>query len=220
MASPHRSWREPWSRRSESSLIAKGFDAANDGGFEPSQGVVARTLAPAHVIAVASPDYMKGRRKPANPEDLAEPDGIVMRSLRNAAGESRPAELRQQLAFDDPAAMTRAAVLGLGITRITVPDALPLLHSGANPYCTEVVRRCRTDFAVPREPDPDARKDASIRRHSSKRNWRHFFREPRLTDQPSRIDVAAMSASSRMRTLTAVGAPALPGQALAKAHRI
>ncbi|HEY0502128.1 MAG TPA: LysR substrate-binding domain-containing protein [Lysobacter sp.] len=122
-------------------LVAEGFDAAIGGGFELSQGVVARTLAPAHVIAVASPDYMKGRRKPANPEDLAELDGIVMRSartgrirqwtLRNAAGESRPTELRQQLVFNDPAAMTRAAVLGLGITMIAVPDALPFLDSGA-----------------------------------------------------------------------------------------
>lgn len=121
-------------------LVAEGFDAAIGGGFELAQGVVARTLAPAHVIAVASPDYMKGRRKPATPEALAELDGIVMRSartgrirqwtVRNAAGETQAAELRHTLVFNDPAAMTRAAVLGLGVTMIAVPDALPFLERG------------------------------------------------------------------------------------------
>lgn len=122
-------------------LIAEGFDAAIGGGFELSPGVVARALAPAHIIAVASPGYMKGRRKPAVPEDLAELDGIVMRSartgrvrqweMRDAAGTKRSGELRQHLVFNDPAAMTRAAVLGLGATMIAVPDALPYLDSGA-----------------------------------------------------------------------------------------
>lgn len=121
-------------------LVAEGFDAAIGGGFELAQGVVARTLAPAHIIAVASPAYMKGRRKPSSPEELAELDGIVMRSartgrirqwtLRNAAGAAQAAELRQSFVFNDPAAMTRAAVLGLGVTMIAVPDALPYLDRG------------------------------------------------------------------------------------------
>ncbi|MFB8831933.1 LysR family transcriptional regulator [Azotobacter sp. CWF10] len=121
-------------------LVAEGFDAAIGGGFELAQGVVARTLAPAHIIAVASPAYMKSRRKPSSPEELAELDGIVMRSartgrirqwtLRNAAGAVQAAELRQSFVFNDPAAMTRAAVLGLGVTMIAVPDALPYLDRG------------------------------------------------------------------------------------------
>jgi DNA-binding transcriptional LysR family regulator len=119
-------------------LIAEGFDAAIGGGFELSAGVVARTLAPAHIIAVASPAYMRGRRKPATPEDLAELDGIVMRSartgrvrqwtMRNAAGETCPCELRQHIVLNDPAAMVRAAVLGLGVSLVAVPDALPFLE--------------------------------------------------------------------------------------------
>jgi DNA-binding transcriptional LysR family regulator len=35
-------------------LVAEGYDAAIGGGFELSPGIVARTLAPAHIIAVAS----------------------------------------------------------------------------------------------------------------------------------------------------------------------
>lgn len=121
-------------------LIAEGFDAAIGGGFELAQGMVARTLAPAHIIAVASPTYMKGRRNPFSPEELAELDGIVMRpartgrirqwTLRNASGAVQAAELRQSFVFNDPAAMTRAAVLGLGVTMTAVPDALPYLDRG------------------------------------------------------------------------------------------
>lgn len=121
-------------------LVAEGFDAAIGGGFELSQGVVARALAPAHIVAVASPTYMKGRRKPSTPDELSELDGIVMRStrtgrirqwtLRNAAGATESAELSHHLVFNDPAPMTRAAVLGLGATMISVPDALPYLERG------------------------------------------------------------------------------------------
>jgi DNA-binding transcriptional LysR family regulator len=122
-------------------LIAEGFDAAIGAGFELSPGVVARPLAPAHVIAVTSPAYMQGRKKPVDPEGLAALDGICMRSsrtgrirhwtMRNAAGRKLPVEMREQLVFNDPAAMTRAAVLGLGVAMIAVPDALPYLESGA-----------------------------------------------------------------------------------------
>ena len=34
------------------------------------------------------------------------------------------------LVFNDPAAMTRAAALGLGVTMIAMPDALPFLERG------------------------------------------------------------------------------------------
>jgi DNA-binding transcriptional LysR family regulator len=122
-------------------LIAEGFDAAIGAGFELSLGVVARPLAPAHVIAVASPAYMQGRKKPLDPEGLAALDGIWMRSsrtgrirhwtMRNVAGRELPVQMREQLVFNDPAAMTRAAVLGLGLAMIAVPDALPYLESGA-----------------------------------------------------------------------------------------
>ncbi len=121
-------------------LVAEGFDAAIGGGFDLAQGVVARALAPAHIIAVASPGYMKGRRKPLHPGDLSELDGIVMRSartgrirrwtLRNAAGAAQVADLKSTLTLNDPAAMTRAATLGLGVSMIAVPDALPYLERG------------------------------------------------------------------------------------------
>jgi DNA-binding transcriptional LysR family regulator len=122
-------------------LIAEGFDAAIGGGFELPQGIVSRALAPHHLIAVASPSYLKGRILPSVPADLASFEGIVMRSsrtrrvrkrqMRNAAGEEMDVPLKPTITFDDPQAMRQAAVLGLGVTQFVVPDALPFLKSGA-----------------------------------------------------------------------------------------
>ncbi len=122
-------------------LIAEGFDAAIGGGIELQPGLVSRVLAPLHIIAVASPDYMKGRTSPTDPADLAAFDGIVMRSsrtgrirerqMRNASGTQMPAPIKANLTFDDPEAMCRAALLGLGVTLIAVPHALPHLERGA-----------------------------------------------------------------------------------------
>jgi DNA-binding transcriptional LysR family regulator len=121
-------------------LIAEGFDAAIGGGFELAQGIVSRALAPHHLIAVASPSYLKGRIPPSVPTDLASLDGIAMRPsrtrrvrsrpMRNAAGVEMEAPLKSTMAFDDPQAMRQAAVLGLGVTQIVVPDALPFLENG------------------------------------------------------------------------------------------
>jgi len=120
---------------------AEGFDAAIGGGLELAPGFVSRTLAPLHIIAVASPHYLKGRTPPTDPSGLAAFDGIVMRSMhtgrvrervmRNAAGDEMAVTQKTTIAFDDPEAMCRAALLGLGVTLIAVPHALPHLERGA-----------------------------------------------------------------------------------------
>ena len=122
-------------------LVAEGYDAAIGGGFDLSPGIVARALAPAHIVAVASPAYMAGRVPPAEPSSLAELDGIVMRSLqsgrvrhwtmRDAAGAESAATLREDIVVNDPAAMREAARLGLGVALLAMPDVLPELESGA-----------------------------------------------------------------------------------------
>ncbi|MBB3461538.1 LysR family transcriptional regulator [Rhizobium sp. BK377] len=121
-------------------LIGEGYDAAIGGGFELASGVVARPLAPAHLVAVASPAYMQGRVPPVDPAGLAGLDGIVMKSIntgripqrqmRNAAGEEQPVDLTPRIVVNDPAAMRGAALLGLGVTLISKPDALPFLDTG------------------------------------------------------------------------------------------
>lgn len=122
-------------------IVAEGYDAAIGGGFDLSPGIVARTLAPAHIVAVASPAYMAGRVPPAEPTALAGFDGIVMRSLqsgrirhwtmRDAAGAESAVALREDIVVNDPAAMAEAARLGLGVALLAMPDVLPELESGA-----------------------------------------------------------------------------------------
>ena len=121
-------------------LVAEGYDAAIGGGFELAPGMVSRPLAPAHIIAVASPEYMKRHPHPTVPTDLAGFDAIVMRStrtgrirqwvMRDVSGAEMQAPLQETFVVNDPAAMREAAVLGLGVTLIAVPDVLRDLESG------------------------------------------------------------------------------------------
>lgn len=121
-------------------LIAEGFDAAIGGGIDLPQGVVSRALAPAHLIAVASPSYLAKRPRPSDPAGLKSMAGVVMRStrtgrvrnwmMRNAAGLEMSADLPETVVVSDPAAMCRAAQLGLGVALVSVPDALSHLQEG------------------------------------------------------------------------------------------
>jgi DNA-binding transcriptional LysR family regulator len=65
-------------------LVAEGFSAAIGGGFELSPGIVSCSLAPPHIISVASPNYMENRAPPIDPSGLQALDGIVMRSLQSS----------------------------------------------------------------------------------------------------------------------------------------
>lgn len=121
-------------------LIAEGFDAAIGGGFELPAGVVARELARAHVVAVAAPAWLAGRRAPREPADLAGLPGIYRRSpgtgrlrdrvLRNRAGEEAVVELQPRAVLDDPEAVCRAALAGMGVALVALPHALRHLEAG------------------------------------------------------------------------------------------
>jgi DNA-binding transcriptional LysR family regulator len=121
-------------------LIAEGYDAAMGGGFDLTPGVVSRALAPVHIVAVASPAYMAGRVPPTDPGDLADFDGIVRRlsrtgrvhhlTMRDTVGSEMPAQLGETIMINDPAAMREAAILGLGIALLAVPDVLSSIERG------------------------------------------------------------------------------------------
>lgn len=121
-------------------LIGGAFDAAIGGGIELNQGVIARALAPAHQVTVASPAYMKKRRAPKHPSEPAQFDGIARRSgatgrlyawtLRNALGEQAQAEPRTRMIFDDPEAMAHAAMLGHGVALVPMPHAARWVRDG------------------------------------------------------------------------------------------
>lgn len=122
-------------------LIREGFDIGIGGGFDLAPGLVARRLAPAHLIAVASPAYMASRTPPAEPGELVALAGIVMRSetngrirhwtMRNSNGGAKDALLRETVVLNDPHSMVRASLLGLGVALVAVPDVVPHLRSGA-----------------------------------------------------------------------------------------
>lgn len=122
-------------------LIGEGFDAAIGGGMELAPGVVAQRLAPLHVIAVASPEYLQGRQPPQQPHELTGLDGVSMRSaltgrlrvwrMRNRKGVEAIVEHKARVVADDPEAICRAALLGLGVAMIAVPYVERHLESGA-----------------------------------------------------------------------------------------
>ncbi len=122
-------------------LIGEGFDAALGGGMDLAPGVVAQRLAPLHVIAVASPEYLKGRQLPLNPQELEGLDGVSMRSahtgrlrvwrMRNREGVEATLEHKARVVADDPEAICRAALMGLGVAMIAVPYVERHLESGA-----------------------------------------------------------------------------------------
>ncbi len=122
-------------------LIAQGFDAAIGGGFELPPGVVARKLAPAHRVLVASASYLEACGEVHKPEDLARADGILIRSpqtgrvrswpLSSRSNEQSPLVLRQRMTMSDSEAACAAAEQGLGVALVSMPFAVPYLQRGS-----------------------------------------------------------------------------------------
>ena len=122
-------------------LIAEGFDAAIGGGFELPPGLVARTLAPAHIVLVASTTYLAARPAITHPDQLKQHAGIFIRSpqtgrirpwgLINSKDTSRkeqmPIDMQIRMTMSDPAASLEAAEQGLGIAVSSMPNAQPYL---------------------------------------------------------------------------------------------
>lgn len=121
-------------------LIGQGFDAAIGGGFDLPQGVVARKLAPAHRVLVASPGYLAGQPAIDQPEDLQNHPGILIRSpqtgrirswpLTSRDHQYSPLDLKPRMTMSDSEAACSAAEQGLGIALVSMPFAVPYLRSG------------------------------------------------------------------------------------------
>ncbi|WP_418118379.1 LysR family transcriptional regulator [Variovorax sp. 350MFTsu5.1] len=128
-------------------LVGEGFDAAIGGGIELPAGLVARELARIHVVAVASPAYMEGRKPPRHPSDLAALDTLMRRSsptgrvrswtLRRVRGGAKEGEgevsvelPRPRAIFNDPEAIAHAALMGLGVAMLPMPFVERGLRSG------------------------------------------------------------------------------------------
>lgn len=121
-------------------LIAERLDAAIGGGFALAAGVIARRLAPLHLVAVAAPDHPAARASLETPADLLGFEGIGVRldtigqpsawTMRNGAGETQQLALRTPWLFNDPVAVLHAARMGLGVAVLALPDVLDDLANG------------------------------------------------------------------------------------------
>lgn len=122
-------------------LVRDGIDVAVGGGFELTPGVVARELGRVHIVAVATPQFLRGIPAPSSPADLAEIDGVVMRSavtgrvrqrvLRGRGGEEQAVEQRARMTVDDPDALVQGVLMHMGIGLMALPNVLRHLDSGA-----------------------------------------------------------------------------------------
>lgn len=121
-------------------LIAQGFDAAIGGGFDLPPGVVARKLAPAHRVLVASSAYLQAFGPIEQPADLQDAAGILIRSpqtgrvrswpLTHRSQQHSPLSLEMRMSMSDSEAACAAAEQGLGIALVSMPFAVPYLASG------------------------------------------------------------------------------------------
>lgn len=121
-------------------IVGEGFDAAIGGGFPLSAGVVARELAPVHIVAVASPAYMAGRALPRVPADLAALDAIMRRStptgrvrpwtLRSRRSAEQAVRCEPRLILSDPEALAQAARMGVGVALLPMPFAFASIAAG------------------------------------------------------------------------------------------
>ncbi|MDB6052363.1 MAG: LysR family transcriptional regulator [Pseudomonas sp.] len=121
-------------------LIGQGFDAAIGGGFDLPQGVVARKIAPAHRVLVASPGYLAAHPPLLNPDDLHGCDGILIRSpqtgrvrswpLTNRAQQHCPLNLKVRMTMSDSEAACAAAGQNLGVALVSMPFAAPYVRDG------------------------------------------------------------------------------------------
>ena len=121
-------------------LIAQGFDAAIGGGFDLPPGVVARKLAPAHRVLVASSAYLQAFGPILQPEDLNNAAGILIRSpqtgrvrnwpLTHRNQQHSPLSLKMRMTMSDSEAACAAAEQGLGVALVSMPFAVPYLAQG------------------------------------------------------------------------------------------
>ena len=161
-------------------LIGEGFDAAIGGGMDLAAGVVARRLAPLHVIAVASPACLAGRAPPQHPLELASLDGVGMRSaltgrvrvwrMRNRTGAEATLEHEARLVSNDPEAICRAALMGLGAAMIahSLCRAAPGQRR-ADPPAARLACRSRGDIVLFPQPETSARQDPRVHRAHRRR---------------------------------------------------
>ena len=108
-------------------LIEEGFDVAIRIGKLEDSSLIARRLAPVTMHCLASPDYLKQRGEPADPQDLAQHECLIYAYGASSdiwrfrkEGERRAVRVRGALRANNGDALVCAAVDGLGV--VESPD--------------------------------------------------------------------------------------------------
>jgi LysR family transcriptional regulator for bpeEF and oprC len=108
-------------------LVEEGVDCAIRLGQPPEQTLVARRIASTRLATCASPDYLRRRGVPRNPDDLARHDCIAFLDLATGrpadwlfarAGASVARAPGGRLAFNSMEAAVEAAAAGLGVAQV------------------------------------------------------------------------------------------------------
>jgi DNA-binding transcriptional LysR family regulator len=120
-------------------LVRDGFDVAFRGGTIVDSSLITRRICALSFVVVASPAYLKKNGVPQTPDDLRDHQIIA---LRFASGQLAPWTFRVKgkavtfdaaspsLTLSDTGAVGDAAVLGLGLTRVSLHFAWPHLLAG------------------------------------------------------------------------------------------
>lgn len=118
-------------------MIDAGIDVAVRVGDLPDSSLVAARVGSIHRITCASPDYLRERGAPAQPEDLVSHDCITFTVLAAPERWSFPTKrglrsiaVRSRLTVTTAEAAVDAAAAGLGVTRVLSYQAASAIAAG------------------------------------------------------------------------------------------
>ena len=120
-------------------IAAEGFDAAMRlGQFVAADMVAVRLTPPFRFVVVASPDYLRGRKRPERIEDLREHACLRMRRANGSlapwsflnGNKAIEAIVSGPFIANDLPAVLGAAVAGLGLAQVPAPVAAGLVKAG------------------------------------------------------------------------------------------
>jgi DNA-binding transcriptional LysR family regulator len=119
-------------------LVDEGFDLAIRIGNLPDSALIARQLAPACLVTIASPSYIAAAGLPDHPSELANHDVIIDRNVPSPQSmefsrgeESVDVRVKGRLSLNGARAATEAAIAGVGIVTTPLYAAEEALADGS-----------------------------------------------------------------------------------------